>query len=71
VDVLEIPGCPEGSMKAVAYITEKQPQEVVIRTQDEDCVAVLKIVLPLFNYFVVDVYAEGGKHTVKARRGRT
>lgn len=28
VDTLEVPGCPEGSMKAIAYISEKQPNEV-------------------------------------------
>jgi len=71
VEVLEVPGCPEGSMKAVAHIKEKEPDEVVIKTPDEDCVAVLRIILPLFNYFVVDVYAEGDKRAVKARRGRT
>ena len=71
VDTLEVSGCPEGSMKAIAYISEKQPKEVVIKTPDESCVAVLRVVLPLFNYFVVDVYAEGDKHAVKARRGRT
>jgi hypothetical protein len=34
-------------------------------------VAVLKIILPLFNYFVIDVYSEGEKHVVKAKRGKT
>jgi hypothetical protein len=71
VEMLEVPGCPEGSMKAIAYIKEKQPNEVVFKTPDEGCVAVLRVVLPLFNYFVVDVYVEGDKHAVKARRGRT
>ena len=71
MDVLEVPGCPGGSMKAIAYIKEKQPDEVVFKAPDEGCVTVLRVVLPLFNYFVVDVYAEGDKHAVKARRGRT
>jgi hypothetical protein len=71
MDVIEVPGCPEGSLKAVAYINERQPETVTIKTPDKDCVAVLKIVLPLFNYFVIDVYNEGEKHVVKAKRGKT
>ena len=71
MDVIEVPGCPEGSLKAVAYINERQPEAVAIKTPDKDCVAVLKIVLPLFNYFIIDVYSEGEKHVVKAKRGKT
>jgi hypothetical protein len=71
MDVVEVPGCPEGSLKAVAYIKERQPETVAIKTPDEDCVAVLKIILPLFNYYVIDVYSEGEKYVVKARRGKT
>jgi len=71
MDVVEVPGCPEGSLKAVAYIKERRPETVAIKTPDESCVAVLKIVLPLFNYFVIDVYREGEKHVVKAKRGKT
>jgi len=58
-------------LKAVAYINERRPDTVAIKTPDESCVAVLKIVLPLFNYFVIDVYSEGEKHVVKAKRGKT
>jgi len=62
---------PRGVLKAVAYIKERQPETVAIETPDEGCVAVLKIILPLFNYFIVDVYSEGEKYVVKARRGKT
>jgi hypothetical protein len=71
MDVLEVPGCPEGSLKAVGYIKERQPQELVIKTPDENCATVLKIILPLFNYFVVDVYTEGEKQVLRVRRGKT
>ncbi|AFA39481.1 hypothetical protein Pogu_1454 [Pyrobaculum oguniense TE7] len=71
MDELVVPGCPEGSLRAVAYIKERQPGELVVKTVDEDCVKVLKLVLPLFNYFVVDEFKEGEFHTVKVRRGKT
>jgi len=71
MDVIKVPGCSEGSLKAVAYIKERQPETVAIKTPDEGCVTVLKIILPLFKYFVIDVYREGEKHVVKAKRGKT
>lgn len=71
MEVVEVPGCPEGSLKAVAYIKERQPREVVVKTPDEGCVNVLRLILPLFNYLVIDVYKEGDLHVVKARRAKT
>jgi len=64
--VLEVPGCPEGSLRVVAYIQEKSPSEIVVKTPDEDCVKVLRLVLPLFGYAVVEVGREGEAHVVKA-----
>lgn len=66
---IEAPGCPEGSVTVVTLIKEKKPAELVVKTRDEDCVKVLKIVLPLFNYVVVDVWKEGDYNFVKTRRG--
>ncbi|ACB40768.1 hypothetical protein [Pyrobaculum neutrophilum] len=71
MDTVEVPGCPEGSLKAVAYIKEKQPAEVAIKTPDEGCVNVLRLILPLFGYIVVDVYREGDLHVVKAKRAKS
>ena len=71
MEELVVPGCPEGSLRAVAYIKERQPGELVVKTVDEDCVKVLKLVLPLFNYFVVDEYKEGEFYAVKVKRGKT
>ncbi|ABL88546.1 conserved hypothetical protein [Pyrobaculum islandicum DSM 4184] len=71
MDMVEAPGCPEGSLKVVAYIQERQPAELAVRTPDEDCIKVLRLVLPLFNYVIVDVYKEGDLHVVKARRAKT
>jgi len=70
VEVLEIPGCPEGSLKTVAYIQEKSPSELIIKTHDEDCVRVLRLVLPLFGYVITDVGREGEIHVVKTRRSK-
>ncbi|MGC9131018.1 MAG: hypothetical protein ACP5H5_05475 [Pyrobaculum sp.] len=71
MDVLEVPGCPQGSIEAVKYIKERGPEELVVKTSDEDCVKVLRLVLPLFHYVVVDVWREGDKHAVRARRARS
>lgn len=68
MDVLEVPGCPEGSLQVVAYIKEREPAELFVKTRDEDCVKVLRLVLPLFGYAVVDVGVEGEYHTVKTRK---
>ncbi|AAL64463.1 hypothetical protein [Pyrobaculum aerophilum] len=70
MDILEVPGCPEGSLRVVAYIKENRPAEITVKTQDEDCIKVLKLVLPLFNYYVVDQWAEGSSHWLKAKLGR-
>jgi len=63
-----VPGCPEGSLRVVAYIREKSPSEIVVKTPDEDCVNVLRLILPLFGYAVVEVGKEGEVHLVKAVR---
>ncbi|MEM1596945.1 MAG: hypothetical protein QXP31_00465 [Pyrobaculum sp.] len=68
MDVLEVPGCPEGSLQVVAYIKERGPAELLVKTRDEDCVKVLRLVLPLFGYAVVDVGVEGDFHIVKTKR---
>jgi len=52
----------------VAYIQEKSPSEIVVKTPDEDCVKVLRLVLPLFGYAVVEVGKEGEAHLIKAVR---
>ncbi|AET33116.1 hypothetical protein [Pyrobaculum ferrireducens] len=71
MDVLEVAGCPQGSLQTVEYIKERGPEELVVKTSDEDCVKVLRLVLPLFQYVVVDVWREGDKHAVRARRARS
>jgi hypothetical protein len=68
VDVIEAPGCPEGSVAVVTWIKEKKPVEFVVKTHDEDCIKVLKIILPLFNYVVVDLWKEGDFNFLKSRR---
>ncbi|MEZ0319660.1 MAG: hypothetical protein ABWK05_06700 [Pyrobaculum sp.] len=68
IDVLEVPGCPDGSLRAVAYIKEKGPAELLIKTRDEGCVRVLRLILPLFGYAVVDVGVEGEFHYVKTKK---
>ncbi len=64
---IDAPGCPEGSLKVVTYIQENQPGEFVVRTADGDCVKVLRLVLPLFNYSIVDVTA-GEVYVLKIRK---
>jgi hypothetical protein len=68
VDVLEIPGCPDGSLRAIAYLRNREPDDIEIRTPDGQCAAVLKIVLPLLGYIVVDAYAQGSTHVIRIRR---
>lgn len=55
MEEIDTPGCPEGSLKVVSYIQENQPREFVIKTPDGDCVKVLQLVLPLFDYSITDV----------------
>ncbi|MFN3805034.1 MAG: hypothetical protein ACK4SY_08250 [Pyrobaculum sp.] len=67
MDVLDVPGCPEGSLRVVSYIQERQPAVLVVRTPDADCVKVLQLVLPLFDYSVVET-TSGDIYMLKVKR---
>ncbi|MFN7105216.1 MAG: hypothetical protein ACK4M3_01305 [Pyrobaculum sp.] len=67
MEVLEVPGCPEGSLRVVSYIQENRPDVFVVRTPDADCVKVLQLVLPLFEYSIVEA-TSGNVYILKVKR---
>lgn len=65
---IEVPGCPEGSLKTVQFIQEKQPQTLVVKTTDPDCVNVLKLALPLFDYVIAEIKKTEKYYSVETRK---
>lgn len=63
--VVEVPGCPEGSLAAANYVLDKKPDSAKFLVPDRDCVAVLRYILPLLGYRT-SVKEEGGRWLVEA-----
>jgi len=50
VEVVEVPGCPQGSLVVVSYLMERRPKAAKFLVPDSECVAVLRFILPHVGY---------------------
>jgi len=67
-NVVELPGCPQGTVAAASLLMEKKPNEVIFTTTDEDCIKTLRVMLPLIDYRIKGVETKEGKYYIKVAR---
>lgn len=63
---IRIPGCPDGTKVALKWLEEHGSGD--FETDDEGCVAILKVLLPLLGY-KVNVEKSGNTWRILAKRG--